>query len=274
LIIFGGFGNNQHASRADDLCVLNDVQIFDTVHLLWLPSNDINDEASNSVPSPKPRHSHLSSVTSDRLFIIGGQDLRNIWLDDIYVYDLHLKGWVRQCCYPRHYGNYLSFATAEDQCICLPAQSLTPSQGAKPSIASQPLPILSNPPVSVSDPSHLVHSSAGSLQSPSQSHFTSPQMPNTSQTSATAPNIATQASFKPNPSNPQLTLNGGMDSSVPTDLPYSCQPSNEFPCSIYLYSNYNVGYDFFYPFSRGPEASLREVHRCETKARNLFTPPW
>src|SRR4051794_36457848 len=80
LVVFGGFGGNRDSLK--DLCVLNDVQIFDPDTQKWLSAGSLNSGEGDHVPAPKPRHSHLSSITADRLFVIGGQDLRNAWLDD------------------------------------------------------------------------------------------------------------------------------------------------------------------------------------------------
>jgi len=95
----------------ESLCVLNDVSFFSISESRWLPA----DEAP---PSPLPpqslipraRYAHLSSVSSDMLFIIGGQDLANGWMDDIHVYDLPGRKWVYRSDYPRHCGTYRSVA--------------------------------------------------------------------------------------------------------------------------------------------------------------------
>ena len=98
------------AASPEDLCVLNDVRFFNLDTGRWLPA-----AATNGVPDlapdfyiPKPRYAHLSSITSDRLFIIGGQDLKNIWLDDVHVYDLLGKTWVERRNYPRHVGTHIA----------------------------------------------------------------------------------------------------------------------------------------------------------------------
>ncbi|KAG6897756.1 hypothetical protein C0992_011425 [Termitomyces sp. T32_za158] len=80
LIIFGGMSNQPDSINPEDLCVLNDVRFFDITTRHWLP-------ASQSIPvpeqlSPRARYAHLSSVSAGRLFIIGGQDFNNTWLDD------------------------------------------------------------------------------------------------------------------------------------------------------------------------------------------------
>jgi hypothetical protein len=62
-----------------------------------------------------------------------------------------------------------------------------------------------------------------------------------------------------------------MDSSVPMPLPYSCQPSEEFPCNIYLYSNYNVSNGFFYHLSGG--LKLRCMKFTDVKRKlEIFSP--
>ena len=61
---------------------------------------------------PRARYAHLSAVSGSRLYIIGGQDLQNAWLDDVCVYDMHTRRWTVRRDYPRHAGTYRSVAVA------------------------------------------------------------------------------------------------------------------------------------------------------------------
>lgn len=91
----------------------------------WLPASSTNGISSDTPAEPlvpKPRYAHLSSVTADRLFIIGGQDLSNVWLDDVYVYDLLGKAWVQRKNYPHHCGTYRSVAVSASQRVRLPQE--------------------------------------------------------------------------------------------------------------------------------------------------------
>jgi leucine-zipper-like transcriptional regulator 1 len=113
-------GNKLDSPNFEDLCVLNDVRIFDLTTKRWLPASSTNSVVPDHVPDsliPKPRYAHLSSVTSDRLFVVGGQDLSNVWLDDIHVYDLIGKAWVQRRDYPRHCGTYRSVAVSAELCV-------------------------------------------------------------------------------------------------------------------------------------------------------------
>jgi len=74
------------------------------------PSWSLNENPA--IPLPKPRYAHLSSVSGNRLFIIGGQDLDSVWLDDVYIYDLNSRTWVLKRDYPRHCGTYRSVAVS------------------------------------------------------------------------------------------------------------------------------------------------------------------
>jgi hypothetical protein len=128
LIIFGGMGNKQD-SNSEELCVLNDVRIFDLASKRWLPTLATNSLPSDPTPDsliPKARYAHLSSVTADRLFIIGGQDLSNVWLDDVHVYDLVSKAWVQRRDYPRHCGTYRSVAVSAELCVRVPSDTDIP----------------------------------------------------------------------------------------------------------------------------------------------------
>ncbi|KAG6377049.1 hypothetical protein JVT61DRAFT_1098 [Boletus reticuloceps] len=123
LIIFGGMGNTPNSSNTEDLCVLNDIRFLDLSTMHWLPAsstNGLSPDAPADTHVPKPRYAHLSSVTADRLFIIGGQDLTNMWLDDVYVYDLLGKAWVQRRNFPHHCGTYRSVAVSANLRVRLP----------------------------------------------------------------------------------------------------------------------------------------------------------
>ncbi|KIJ54406.1 hypothetical protein M422DRAFT_25305 [Sphaerobolus stellatus SS14] len=111
LVIFGGMGYQTSDHTQETLCVLNDVSFFSIAESRWLTPDEA--PASPLPPQsfiPRARYAHLSAVSSDMLFIIGGQDLANGWMDDIHVYDLPARKWVNRSDYPRHCGTYRSVA--------------------------------------------------------------------------------------------------------------------------------------------------------------------
>ncbi|KAI0300323.1 hypothetical protein BC826DRAFT_992690 [Russula brevipes] len=178
LIIFGGMGLKPDSDDStEDLCVLNDVCFYDIPARRWMPPSwSLNENPL--VPLPKPRYAHLSSVSGDRLFIIGGQDLESVWLDDVYIYDLSTRAWVLKRDYPRHCGTYRSVAVSADFRVHLPQEEArNPSPG------------------------------------PGKPLFRAGKMPSA-----------------PTPLTPRDTL---------IHLPYSAQPTDDFPNEIFLYSNYN-----------------------------------
>ena len=67
-------GHKFDSGSPEDLCVLNDVRFFNLATKRWLPAA-LTNGATDLPPVPKARYAHLSSITADRLFIIGGQDL-------------------------------------------------------------------------------------------------------------------------------------------------------------------------------------------------------
>jgi hypothetical protein len=73
---------------------------------------------------PRARYAHLSSITADRLFVIGGQDFFNTWLDDVCVYDLVSRTWVQRRDYPRHCGTYRSVAVSSPIVVRSPQDEL------------------------------------------------------------------------------------------------------------------------------------------------------
>ncbi|KAJ7215598.1 hypothetical protein GGX14DRAFT_696507 [Mycena pura] len=125
LIVFGGMSNRPDTSNPDELCVLNDVCFFDIATRHWLPPSGL------AIPehlAPRARYAQLSSVTGDRLFIIGGQDFYNTWLDDVCVYDLLAKTWSEKRDYQRHCGSYRSIAVSSDQCVRFPEEEIRASK--------------------------------------------------------------------------------------------------------------------------------------------------
>ena len=163
--------------NAEDLCVLNDVCFYDIPARRWMPlSWSINENPL--VPPPKPRYAHLSSVSGDRLFIVGGQDLDSVWLDDVYIYYLSSRTWILKRGYSRHCGTYRSVAVSADLRVHLPQEegrNTSPGHGAPLFRAGK-----SPAPTSLTPRDTLIH------------------------------------------------------------LPYSTQPTDDFPNEIFLYSNYNV----------------------------------
>ncbi|KAI0781973.1 galactose oxidase [Abortiporus biennis] len=180
LIVFGGMAIKSQSDNPEDLCVLNDVRLFDLSTRRWLPSPSSSGEASPSL-IPKARYAHLSSVTADRLFIIGGQDLNNVWLDDIHVFDLAAKKWVNRRDYPRHCGTYRSVAVTSSMRVRYPQEENRTAQSAK--------------------------------LGPPGARFSTDNNP------VNTENITTPDSF--------------------IHLPYSMPPTEEYPCDIFLFSNYN-----------------------------------
>ncbi|CAE6515892.1 unnamed protein product [Rhizoctonia solani] len=135
LVIFGGMGYATPANTAEELCVLADVRLYSLADASWLP-----EPSEHSSPTPRPadsepdpaaagetpvsipraRYAHLSAVSGDQLYIIGGQDMANAWLDDIHVFDLPSRTWVSRIPYPRHCGTYRSVA------VCAPERVVNP----------------------------------------------------------------------------------------------------------------------------------------------------
>ncbi|PFH53891.1 hypothetical protein AMATHDRAFT_136348 [Amanita thiersii Skay4041] len=131
LVIFGGMTNQPDSPSPDELCVLNDVHFFDLAARRWvaLPSPPPLPHGSEYL-LPRARYAHLSAVTADRLFIIGGQDFYNTWLDDVCVYDLYAKTWVQRRDYPRHCGTYRSVAVASGMTVRLPQDDVRASRAS------------------------------------------------------------------------------------------------------------------------------------------------
>lgn len=229
-------GHKPESPATDDLCVLNDCRFLDLATCRWLPSDPVQTPSRTRQPTvdpvlagsedseidfaadtsvgnvdtvlgispeagnhradssdkdqdvwvPRARYAHLSSVSSGRLFIIGGQDLNNVWLDDVCVYDLAKRRWASRRVYPRHSGTYRSIAVSADLRVRDP---LLEAQ-MKPESESNTLGTAGN--------RYNIIGNAGNAKG-------------------------------------DVTASENL-----VHLPYSADPTDEFPNDIYLYSNYNV----------------------------------
>jgi len=123
--------NRPDSLNPDDLCVLNDVRLFNLESRHWLP-----EEPSKLSPDdpnvPGARYAHLSSITASRLFVIGGQDFFNTWFDDVCVYDLVRGAWVQKRDYPRHCGTYRSVAVSSPYTVRIPQDEIRSSDPLGP----------------------------------------------------------------------------------------------------------------------------------------------
>jgi leucine-zipper-like transcriptional regulator 1 len=198
-------------SLSDELCVLSDVRIFSLTTKSWLPSTPVQTASAeqsadgNQIPPPRARYAHLSAITSSRLFIIGGQNLSNDWLDDIHVYDLPTSTWVMWKPYPRHCGTYRSVA------VCAARRVRSPSEEAK-----------------------AIQMANGSPP-PQGYQFLGPVgarfIPDRGAGSNTLRPTANHGDTAPDGPTPSREL---------VHLPYSSDPTDNFPNDVFLYSNYNV----------------------------------
>ena len=117
LVIFGGSGPRQHPHGPDSPHLFNDVQIFDPTSGHWHPSDELNSGFARLDSTPTPRHSHLSSVIENRLFVMGGVGSSKTLMQGVHVYDLRERSWVQQYLYPRHLGRSFSVAACADQYV-------------------------------------------------------------------------------------------------------------------------------------------------------------
>ncbi|KAF8940897.1 hypothetical protein BGZ58_004126 [Dissophora ornata] len=109
IVFFGGMGPSGNAAEGQpqDLIVYDDIKILDLELLQWrhvrIPS---------SQHAPKPRYAHLSSVSGNKLVIIGGQDVSNQYVEEVSVLDLDSLQWVASMPFEKHCGSYRSIAVS------------------------------------------------------------------------------------------------------------------------------------------------------------------
>ncbi|KAF9430324.1 hypothetical protein BGZ76_000883 [Entomortierella beljakovae] len=109
IVFFGGMGPSSLTSSdgQQELVVYDDVNILDLEILKWrqfrIPS---------SQHAPKPRYAHLSSISGNKLIVIGGQDIANQYIEEINVLDLDSWQWVASMPFDKHCGSYRSIAVS------------------------------------------------------------------------------------------------------------------------------------------------------------------
>ncbi|KAI9313728.1 hypothetical protein BX666DRAFT_1972918 [Dichotomocladium elegans] len=103
IIVFGGMGYSRVSN--DKLNVLDDVAVFDIETMSW-----IRPSVEPSLFAPRPRYAHLATVTDGRLVIMGGQNMENVYLEEINVLDLSTWEWVHARSFESHVGTYRSVA--------------------------------------------------------------------------------------------------------------------------------------------------------------------
>ncbi|KAI8144338.1 hypothetical protein BJV82DRAFT_607043 [Fennellomyces sp. T-0311] len=103
IVMFGGMGYSRVS--ADGLCVLDDISVFDIETMSWR-----RPEIKPSLFAPRPRYAHLSSITENKLIIVGGQDMNNNYLGEINILDLKTWEWVQVKNLDKHVGAYRSIA--------------------------------------------------------------------------------------------------------------------------------------------------------------------
>ncbi|CAE7195732.1 unnamed protein product [Rhizoctonia solani] len=135
LVIYGGMGYATPENNSEELCVLADVRLYSLADASWLsepPAQsstaprpvefDPDPAAAGETPVsiPRARYAHLSAVSGDQLYVIGGQDMANAWLDDIHVFDLPSRTWISRVPYPRHCGTYRCVAVSAPERVVNP----------------------------------------------------------------------------------------------------------------------------------------------------------
>ena len=107
------------SGKSDGLSVLDEVISLDLATLTWDLEFGLFDYKTNgslSPPSsssrPLPRYAHLSSISSDHLVIMGGQDIDNKYVEQINIFDLRSRRWIRSDPLTSQCGSYRSLAVS------------------------------------------------------------------------------------------------------------------------------------------------------------------
>ncbi|KAF8951770.1 hypothetical protein BGZ46_003803, partial [Entomortierella lignicola] len=111
IVFFGGMGptSNGTDNQSQEMYVYDDVKVLDLELLQWR-----HVRIPTSQHAPKPRYAHLSSISGSKLIIVGGQDIRNQYIEEINVLDLDSMQWVASMPFEKHCGSYRSIAVSSN----------------------------------------------------------------------------------------------------------------------------------------------------------------
>ncbi|KAI7898097.1 uncharacterized protein BX663DRAFT_526205 [Cokeromyces recurvatus] len=105
LVVFGGMSSYQQG-----LCALDDICIFDLDSMSWQYPN-----IPPSIYAPQARYAHLAVIcSSNKLVIMGGQDMSNQYINEMNIFDLTTLCWVQANTMPHQYGAYRAVAFCPD----------------------------------------------------------------------------------------------------------------------------------------------------------------
>jgi hypothetical protein len=85
-----GYTSHLGAEVNETLLVLSDVHLFHFPTQRW--STVSVDPASLNAPTP--RYAHVSCVAEGRLVIVGGQDLKTDYVQEVNIFDLKSREWI------------------------------------------------------------------------------------------------------------------------------------------------------------------------------------
>ncbi|KAF7722028.1 hypothetical protein EC973_003750 [Apophysomyces ossiformis] len=103
IVIFGGIASSANSSQG--LSVLDSVALFDTVEMIWRCPM-----IQPSLFSPLPRYAAIGVVNQNKLVIIGGQDAKDDYVNEINVFDLQSYEWIQSKQFEKQTGAYRSVA--------------------------------------------------------------------------------------------------------------------------------------------------------------------
>ncbi|CAO3640931.1 unnamed protein product [Mucor hiemalis] len=101
VVVFGGMGNatgrrlrqqqqQQQSNGEEKLCAMDDVSMFNIETMSWVEVN-----VAPSIFTPQARYAHLATVwNTDKLIVMGGQDIANTNINEINVFDLTEQAWI------------------------------------------------------------------------------------------------------------------------------------------------------------------------------------
>ncbi|RCI04485.1 hypothetical protein CU098_010731 [Rhizopus stolonifer] len=145
IVIFGGMGSANRRQRQptseEKLCALDDIAMFDIESMSWVEVT-----IPPSIFTPQARYAHLATIwDTDKLIVMGGQDIANQHIHEINVFDLSEMAWIHGGPINASYDAYRAIAfcpTVKDNASAHNGKSTSPfwrpptKQGSHPKSSS------------------------------------------------------------------------------------------------------------------------------------------
>lgn len=109
VVVYGGMAV---CEKTGPVAALNDIAFLSLDTLQWQVYT-AEETQLPGLPVPRGGYAHISAVSANKLFVLGGQDAKNNYLEEISVFALDSRKWIHVEPFSKTLGAYRSAVTAE-----------------------------------------------------------------------------------------------------------------------------------------------------------------